>query len=142
MNAKKMKEIEQRRKAKAEKESQKKAEEQLYASKPTATEKLQIKQRQQELERRQQREMEKIRAKRNKIASLEQKQAMYEKQLEELAAQYAPKNVSRDANSLYKPTIAQQKRREEVEQARKNGEKSGNKISVGFDPFALNPMGM
>lgn len=86
--------------------------------------------------------MEKIRAKRDKIASLEQKQAMYEKQLEELAAQYAPKNVSRDTNSLYKLTVAQERRREEVEQARKNGEKSGNKISVGFDPFALNPMGM
>ena len=101
-----MKEIEQRRKEKAEKENQKKAEEQLYANKPTASEKLLMKQRQQELERRQQREMEKIRAKRDKIVSLEQKQAMYEKQLEELAAQYAPKNVSRDTNSLYKLTVA------------------------------------
>ena len=41
-----MKEIEQRRKEKAEKENQKKAEEQLYANKPTASEKLLMKQRQ------------------------------------------------------------------------------------------------
>ncbi|CAL6083340.1 Conserved_hypothetical protein [Hexamita inflata] len=92
-----------------------------------------------EIEEKHKKELEAQKLKFEKAKKLNEIDEIREQLLNEMAQKLAPVPVKRDPNALLKPTKAMELRKQQTEEAKRDG--NTGKVQVGFDPFAVMPIG-